>query len=259
MEEMMEGTSLQTVMDVLRPDLVVIGEATELHLARGGRGRAEIHIETLGKPAHSSSPHLGINAVHEMLPVLAAIEQLPLPNDLWVGPALLALTDIISDPYPAYSVIPTRCRVTYDRRLIPGETPESVLGELLDLPAGRAVSLRAIIADGQHSTYTGTVLRGPKFFPAWVLPEEHAFVQAALRGLRAAGLAPSMRAYQFCTNAAYSAGVAGVPTVGFGPGAEADAHIEDERLSLKALWQAAQGYFGIIQACLCDDRAVPGD
>lgn len=248
MEEVMEGASLQTVMERVKPDFVVIGESTGLNLNRGGRGRAEIQLETIGQPAHSSSPQLGRNAVLDMLPLVAAIEKLPLPSHPLMGPAILALTDIISDPYPGYSVIPSRCRVTYDRRLLPGETPEDVLGVITNLPEAAGITLHARIAQGEHQAYTGATLRGSKFFPAWLLPEDHSLVQTALQGLRSAGLNPSLGAYRFCTNAAYSAGVAAVPTVGFGPATEGDAHIVNEHLSLEALVAAAQGYRGIIKA-----------
>jgi len=250
MEEVMEGGSLKGIMDDLRPGFVVIGESTELNLNRGGRGRAELHLETIGRPAHSSSPHLGVNAVHAMLPIIEAVEDLPLGSDPLMGPALLALTDIISDPYPAYSVTPSRCRVTYDRRLLPGETAEGVLAAIRALRPVHGAEFHAELAQGEHSAYTGTVLRGLKFFPAWVFPEQHPFVQAALTGLRAAGLDPGLGAYRFCTNAAYSAGLAGVPTIGFGPAAEGDAHMVDERLELSALHKAAEGYLGIIEAVL---------
>ncbi len=250
MEEVLEGTSLKTVMEALHPDLVVIGEATELNLNRGGRGRAEIHLETIGKPAHSSSPQLGVNAVHGMLSIVQGMEQVPLGQDPLLGPALLVLTDIISDPYPGHSVIPSRCRVSYDRRLLPGETHAGVLGAIHALPAPAGIKFQAVIAQGEHTSYTGKVLRQQKFFPAWVFAEEHPFVQSALQGLRAAGLDPKIGAYRFCTNAAYSAGQAGVPTIGFGPAAEGDAHVVDERLELRALHKAAAGYLGIIEATL---------
>lgn len=241
LEEVMEGVSLRTVMDEVKPDFVVIGEATELNLNRGGRGRAEIHLETLGKPAHSSSPQLGVNAVLLMMQAINAIEQTPVARDELLGDALMVLTDIISDPYPGYSVIPSRCRVTYDRRLLPGETPESVLS---------ALPVAAKIAQGEHATYTGQTLRGAKFFPAWIFPEDHSLVQNALRGLRDAGLNPRIGAYRFCTNAAYSAGIARVPTIGFGPAREGDAHVVDERIGIDDLIAAARGYRGIIQATL---------
>jgi len=244
LEEVMEGVSLATVMETVSPEFVVIGEATELNLNRGGRGRAEIHLEAIGKPAHSSSPHLGVNAVHLMLKAVEAIERMPMANDALLGPALMALTDIISDPYPGYSVIPSRCRVTYDRRLLPNETAASVLSVL------HADQVSATIAEGEHATYTGGALRGAKFFPAWVFAEDHPFVESAMKGLHAAGLTPKISAYRFCTNAAYSAGVAGVPTVGFGPASEGEAHVVDERLAIKDLLTAARGYGGIIEATL---------
>ena len=196
----------------------MIGEATELRLVRGGRGRAEIHLET-DRPAGAlldAAPGPQRGARHAAGDPGDA--DLPLPSDPFLGPGVLALTDIISDPYPAYSVIPSRCRVTYDRRLLAGETAEAVLGDITGLPGLEGIELRAAIAQGEHETYTGALLRGPKFLPAWLLEETDPFVQTALQGLHAAGLDPQFGAYRFCTNAAYSAGTAGVPTVGFGPG-----------------------------------------
>jgi putative selenium metabolism hydrolase len=250
MEEVMEGFSLATVMEKVQPDFVIIGEASDFNLNRGGRGRAEIHIETLGKPSHSSSPELGLNAVHEMTKVIQAVEGIELPLHPLLGPAIMALTDIISDPYPGHSVIPSRCRVTYDRRLLPGETEEGVVHAITSLPGVGGVDFKALIAAGEYPTYKGNILRGPKFFPAWEFEEDHPFVQDALSGLRSAGLSPQLGAYRFCTNAAHSAGVAGVPTVGFGPATEGDAHVVDEQIAVEALETAVRGYQGIIMATL---------
>ena len=250
MEEVYEGGALQTVMAEVNPDLVVIGEASELNLVRGGRGRAEIHLETIGVPSHSSSPHLGVNAIHLMMKIIEAVDKIELGEHSLMGPAILALTDIISEPYPAYSVIPARCKATYDRRLLPSETVEDVLGVITSLPELKDINFNAKIAKGDHRAYTGKVLTCNKFFPAWELEENHPFVQKALHGLRTAGLDPNIRAYRFCTNAAYSIGVAGVPTIGFGPGAEDDAHVVNEKIKLSDLENAANGYKGIIEAVL---------
>jgi len=250
LEEVLEGVTLRTIMAHVQPDCVVIGEATNLNLNRGGRGRAEIHLKTIGRPAHSSSPHLGRNAVLDMMAVIAAIETLDLPVDPLMGPAMMALTDIISEPYPGYSVIPSLCRVTYDRRLLPGETAEAVLALITNHPALQHIPLAAKLAAGEHNAYTGPMLRAEKFFPAWVFPADHWFVERALAGLHHTGLQPAVSAYRFCTNGAYSAGIAGVPTIGFGPAKESDAHVVDERLLLADLFAAAQGYQAIIAATL---------
>ncbi len=248
MEEVMEGVALETVMAAVQPDFVVIGEATELNLNIGGRGRAEIQLQAIGKPAHSSSPHLGVNAVHRLIPAIHTIERLSFPADPLLGPALMALTDIISEPYPGHSVIPSRCRATYDRRLLPGETEDSILAGLRALPELAGIDVR--IAEGKHTTYTGATLIGPKFFPAWKLEPGHPLVQTSLAGLRASGLNPELSAYRFCTNAAYSAGRAGIPTIGFGPSSEAQAHVVDETIELDELEAAMEGYRGIIRSVL---------
>jgi putative selenium metabolism hydrolase len=250
MEEVYEGGALKTVMDEVKPDFVVIGEASQLNLVHGGRGRAEIHLETIGRPSHSSSPHLGLNAIHLMMKVIAAVDRIEMGEHPLLGPGILALTDIISEPYPAYSVIPAICKATYDRRLLPGESIEEVLGAVTSLPELKDINFKAKIATGVHKAYTGKVLSCHKFFPAWELDENHPFVQNALRGLRASGLDPNLTAYRFCTNAAYSIGEAGVPTIGFGPGGEGDAHVVDEKISLEDLEKAALGYRSIIEAVL---------
>lgn len=250
MEEIFEGGALKTVMDETKPDFVVIGEASSLNLVRGGRGRAEIHIETIGKPSHSSSPQLGVNAIHLMIKVITEIEKISLAQHDFLGAAILALTDIISEPYPAYSVIPPLCKTTYDRRLLPGETVESVLDPITNNPALKGINFTARIAQSDHTAYTGEILHADKFFPAWELDENNDFVQKALKGLRTSGLDPEFGAYRFCTNAAYSMGVANIPTIGFGPGGEGDAHVVDEKLSLDELEKTARGYKGIIESVL---------
>jgi putative selenium metabolism hydrolase len=250
MEEVLEGVALQAVMEAYPPDFVVIGEATNLNLVRGGRGRAELHLRTTGVPTHSSAPHLGRNAVLDMMKVVGALDSLDLGEHPLMGPGILALTEISSSPFPANSVIPSICRATYDRRLLPGETAEHVLGETREAAADLDVTLEADIGIGEYETFTGRVLRKEKFFPAWEIPEEHWLVAQGLRGLTAVGLKPTLDAYRFCTNAAYSAGKARVPTIGFGPATESDAHRVNECLRLGDLAASAIGYRGIIEAVL---------
>ena len=167
-----------------------------------------------------------------------------------MGPAIFALTDIISDPYPGHSVIPSICRATYDRRLLPGETAQEVLAAITAQPQLADIKLHAIIGEGAYQAYTGLEVSLTKFFPAWLRSEEDDYVRRALRGLATRGLAPKTRAYRFCTNAAYSAGIADVPTIGFGPADEHDAHIINEHLRLDDLIAAANGYQAICEAVL---------
>jgi putative selenium metabolism hydrolase len=247
MEEVLEGVALQIVMDEVHPDFVIIGEASELKIVHGGRGRTEIVLETTGMPAHSSSPQHGINAVEAILPALHKISNLDLPSHPLLDPAVMVLTEIISEPYPGQSMIPSRCRATFDRRLMPGETRESVLRSLADLPTIPRAIIEAKIAEGFYRSYTGWEFTKEKFFPAWLLDLSDPIVRGAAHGLSQMGMPVEYGVYHFCTNAAYSIGELGVPTIGFGPSNEAVAHTVDEFVEIDELIQAARGYKAIIR------------
>ncbi len=252
LEEHFEGVALKNVVDKLNPDYVIIGEATNFQLNRAGRGRAEIVIETLGKSAHSASPQIGRCAVHEMMKVIAAVDRIPQEESSFVGPTQLTLTDIISDPYPGFSVIPGRCRVTYDRRTVPGETMQSVLTPIETDEIIRSIPHKAYIFEGRDLCYTGKELSGLKFFPAWEFPLEHPLVAGAIAGLKKAGLEPKIGSYQFCTNGAYCAGWKGIPTIGFGPGDERLVHIADECLPVADLLKARDYFRAIVEEMLLE-------
>jgi acetylornithine deacetylase/succinyl-diaminopimelate desuccinylase-like protein len=181
-----------------------------------------------------------------MCRVIAEIEALQMSAHSFVGSGVMCLTDIISIPYPAHSVVPSGCQVTYERRLIPGETREA-LGDELHAACERANAGDTTIelASIHYKTYTGIEWREEKWYPPWELSEDSSFVQSAKAGLDAAGFSPSFASYQFCTNAAYSAGVANVPTIGFGPSSEHLAHIEVAQLT-----GACRGYMAISESVL---------
>ncbi|MDO9086133.1 MAG: YgeY family selenium metabolism-linked hydrolase [Anaerolineaceae bacterium] len=249
-EEVMEGGSLQLVIKENQPDYVVIGEATNLHLNRGGRGRAEVVVETIGKSAHSSSPEVGVCAVHIMMRLIEAIESLPSQQHPFLGSGSMVLTDIISDPYPGSSVLPNRCRVTFDRRLLLDETIDSVVSTVKQCAQSANIECVVTVLNGKETTYRGYQMQAPKFFPAWLLEEEHPLVQQAYQVLTELNPQTEIKAFRFCTNAASSAGLFGIPTIGFGLGKETDAHTVDESISIEELYQAARGYQAIIQAVL---------
>src|SRR5664280_623656 len=242
-EECFEGIAARQISERIHPDYVVIGESSELNLKRGQRGRAEIVVETFGKPAHSANPRAGINAVYKMAELIREINQLAAPIHPILGQGILELTDIKSSPYPGASVVPDYCRATYDRRLLVGETKESVLKPLLQLIAelkrkDPQFDAKVHFAAGVEQCYTGAEISGERFFPGWVFDEGDAFVKTALAGLRSAGLNPEITQYSFCTNGSHYAGEAGIPTIGFGPSREDLAHTIDEYIEVDQLIKA---------------------
>jgi len=145
-------------------------------------------------------------------------------------------------------MIPSVCRTTYDRRTLPGETSEQILGTFNGLAALERV--QAEIATGQYTTYTGREITVSKFFPAWYLEKDHELVRSAVKGLGACGVENRLGTWPFNTNATYTAGIKGIPTIGFGPSKEKRAHIVDEYIELKELHTAAQAYLSMINHVL---------
>ncbi len=254
-EECFEGVAAREVAKNVKPDIVVIGESSNLDLKIGQRGRAEIVVETRGVSCHSANPEKGLNAVYAMSKVIPAIRAIEPPCQEKLGQGILELTDIISSPYPGASVVPDRCRVTYDRRLLVGETPEGVLAPIQEAlraleAADPEVKAEVYYAHGQQMCYTGETIESDRFFPGWLYDEDESFVSATLEELRAMGYDPDVRVYNFCTNGSSYAGESHIKTFGLGPSKENLAHTVDEYVELDQLTGAAECYMGIMRA-LC--------
>ena len=72
-EECFEGVAAREISACVKPDYVIIGEASQLNIKIGQRGRGEIVVETFGVPAHSANPEKGVNAVYAMCRVVEAL------------------------------------------------------------------------------------------------------------------------------------------------------------------------------------------
>lgn len=254
-EECFEGVAARSISGRISPDYVVIGEASQLNLKIGQRGRAEIVVETFGKPAHSANPEKGINAVYKMSKVIDAIRGLEPTSHPVLGKGILELTDIKSSPYPGASVVPEYCRATYDRRLLVGETKESVLrpiNDLLDklMAEDSELKAKASYAVGTEQCYTGNTITGERFFPGWLYSKEDDFVQDTLAEMRAAGFDPEITQYNFCTNGSHYAGEAGIKTIGLGPSPENLAHTIDEYIEVEQLTKVTEAYYAVMKALL---------
>lgn len=258
-EELVEGPALRHVAEQVRPDYVIICEATSLRLARGQRGRAEVHIEVTGRPTHSSRPDLGVNAAEAMADIVVALRDLVPPRHPVLGAGILVLTDVKSEPYPGLSVVPDRCVATYDRRTLPGEGEGDALTPIrrtVDrVLAGSRATARVTIATDDFTTYTGRRVTAPNFAPAWFFDDDAEIVAAGAEGLVRAGLAPALGHYAFCTNGSATAGHLGIPTIGFGPGSEEAAHRVDEFVEVAELGAAARAYAEIVRRVLSTGTA----
>lgn len=249
-EEELEGQVLGALLAEHPAEMVVIGESTLLQVGIGQKGRAGIRITTHGRPAHSSVPHLGDNAAYRMVDATQRLRALPPPDDDVLGPGILELVEIISSPYPGTSIIPDRCSSKWDRRLVRGETRETVFARIRDALGGLDH-----VDVGYHEVaipcYTGATIRHDDFHPAWAAAEGSPLVRAALRSVEEAGVAPRTCAIPYCTNGSGSAGELGIPTIVLGPGDPDLFHVVDEYISVEQLELGVEVHMNLARRLVC--------
>jgi len=245
-EEDCDGLALEHILTNTIPsaEVVVLGEATNLQVYRGHRGRAEFAIHTRGRAAHASAPERGVNAIYRMAPIAAEIEELNerLAVDDFLGKGTVVLSKVECQT-PSLNAVPDGCTIYLDRRLTIGESVESAREELVALPAVQDgdASVELLRYDGK--AYTGLTLSTDKYFPTWVTPADHPSVAAGVEaGERAMGRTPDVGRWVFSTNGVSSAGKLGIPTIGFGPANEIHAHSVDDQCPIDDLWIASAWY-----------------
>ena len=245
-EEPCEGLSLGVLIEEegIRPDFVVLGEATDLQVSRGQRGRMEIKITTRGKASHGSAPHRGDNAIYKAARLIQQIENMAkdLPSHEVMGQATLAVT-YIENTGGSRNVIPDSCSFYIDRRLVLGETEESVLAPIRALVEQSGIDADVVLTEHRSTSWTGYDCRMPEYYPAWLIDEDSPLVQAMVGAIRKSlDFTPVLRQWDFSTDGVYSQGTAHIPTLGFGPGDEQYAHTINDQIRLEDVFKAAAVY-----------------
>lgn len=248
LEEDCDGLCWQYILKegVLKPDVVVITEPTNLGVYRGHRGRMEIEVRTQGRSCHGSAPERGVNAVYKMGPIIADIEKLnqdlAATADPFLGKGSVTISDIRATS-PSLCAVADSCTIHLDRRLTKGETLESAVAEIEALPGVRNAEAKVTVLDYAREAYTGLTYGTKKYYPTWVLEADHPAVAAATQSAREAlRKEPVVDKWVFSTNGVATAGMFGVPTVGFGPANEIYAHTPDDQCPIDHLTKCAAFY-----------------
>jgi putative selenium metabolism hydrolase len=244
MEEDCDGYCMLHLIEEegIRPDVVVLGEPTDLDVYRGHRGRLEATITTRGRSAHGAHAARGVNALYAMAPIITDIADLDgrLADDDFLGPGSVIVSHI-DCATPSLNAVPDRATITLDRRMTVGETVDTVLAELGALP--HLGDAEVAILDYDATSWTGLRARQRKVFPTWVLAEDHPLVRGvAHAAAEVRGAPPAISRWHFSTNGVATMGRLGIPTVGFAPGREELAHTTEERVAITDLVTAAATY-----------------
>ena len=279
-----------------RIEFVVSTEPTDGGIYRGHRGRMEIRVDVKGISCHGSAPHRGDNAIYKMADILQDVRAL---NENGDGPSneVKGLVKMLNPEFnpehyedaqflsrgtctvsqifytsPSRCAVADGCSISIDRRMTAGETWDSCLDEIRNLPSvkkyGDDVKVSMYMYD--RPSWTGEVYETECFFPTWINKETAAHVQAlvdahhALWGDKRIGHAdadpkldamhlrdgrPLTDKWTFSTNCVSIQGRYGIPCVGFGPGAESQAHAPNEitwkqdLVTCAALYAAVPGLY----------------
>ncbi len=219
-EESAQAGSRALAASGFQADLAIVGEPTRQQIVTAHKGSLWIRLETHGKAAHGSCPHLGKNAVHEMARIVDLFEtgyakQLQRRRHPLLGPPTINIGFIRGGSQP--NIVPASCVAGADRRTLPGETELSVRAEMNAWL--RRHGLSATLTS-EKSSYCLPLETDPR------LPLVQKFLQTA-RQKRPAGV-------NFFCDASILA-QSGIPSIVFGPGDIAQAHTADEWVAQKSL------------------------
>ncbi len=245
-EEDCDGLCWQYIVqeDGLRPDCVVISEPTNLDLYRGHRGRMEIEVRTKGVSAHGAMPERGVNAIYKMAPIISEIEELNrrLKDDPFLGKGTVTISEIRSTS-PSLCAVADSATIHLDRRLTRGETLESAIAEVEALESVRRAEAEVVVLEYNTPSYTGLTYPTQKYYPTWVIDEDHVAVRAGAEAYEALfGRKPRIGKWNFSTNGVSTMGRFGIPTIGLGPGNEIYAHSPEDQCPVDHLSKAMAFY-----------------
>jgi acetylornithine deacetylase len=236
-DEEFASVGTEAVAASIQADAAIVTEPTEMQLAVAHRGFVCFEIETIGRAAHGSRPHLGIDAIAKMGRVLVGIEELD--RELRVQPTHSRLGSgsvhaSLIEGGQEYSSYPARCLLQAERRTIPGETVELAEGEIRDI----------LSASGRDDPeFTGEVRVVASREP-FEVAEDDELVEVVRRSAKAAtGLEPEIVGVSFWADSALLA-ASGIPTVLFGPRGEG-AHAEVEWVDVGDLERCVEVYAGV--------------
>ncbi len=185
-------------------EFVISTEPTDGGIYRGHRGRMEIRVDVKGVSCHGSAPERGDNAIYKMADILQDVRALN-ENDDADSTEIKGLVKMLNPKYnpehyedarflgrgtcttsqifytsPSRCAVADSCSISIDRRMTAGETWDSCLEEIRNLPNVKkyGVDVKVSMYMYDRPSWTGEVYETEAYFPTWINKENAAHVQA---------------------------------------------------------------------------------
>lgn len=212
----------QAVAAGLHADACVVLEPTDLQIVHAHKGVIWFTVTTQGRAGHASAPERADNAIYKMPAVWRFLaEATTAAAEKWNNASLGGPTFSVGTIQGGIgaNVIPDRCTIQVDRRLMPGETVASIMADLRtrfqSIPGGVEIEVKK---------------EGLPFYT----PPTATLVQQFAAALQNEEVPPRIVGAPWCSDAGPLAEVC-AETIVWGPGAIAQAHTTDEYVRLSSL------------------------
>lgn len=237
------GADFVTRERFFNPDYAIIGEQTFNTAALGEKGSSPTRIQVFGRTAHGALPWEGANAVEGLAEVIVALRRRYWPELAQRRhPLFLPSSGSVNtiEGGVKTNVVPDYATAYLDRRLVPGESPSTVIAEVRRI-AEAAVADMPGVSVVVEEQWPGS--------PAVLTEQESPLAEAMIGANRRLGLPETVRGFSMATDGRYFSRL-GVPTIIYGPGDPGVAHIPDEWVGIDELLQGARAYVAAILALL---------
>lgn len=235
----------------IKGDFAINAEPTDMQFCLGNRGLLMVDLEIHGRASHGGRPHLGDNAVSKAAAIIRGLEALdfsePVNNAFEVPRGSLSVVGI--DGGSRENVIPDKCTVYIDRRLMPGESGAEAVMDIVSV----ITEITGIVPDLDQLEQSSILVRPEYWHEACWTPEEHPFIRTCSGVFEDRfGKPPVCTGKAAGTDASHLVNQGGMPTLIFGPGDFHLSHTNKERIVFSQVIEAVDFYKETIKRVLHD-------
>lgn len=225
---------------LVKPDMLCLGAPTSNALITAERGVMWAAVETVGKAAHAGAPETGDNAIERMLRLIARLQGDLFPRIAARRDGDMRSTVNIGQLHGGTNtnVVPSRCRLEIDRRLLPTETVDQAYAEIVE-------TLKA--CNEPDGTWFAELMRGTNGFSS---ARDGALVGALSAAVEEISGQPAQFAAAIGASDGRYFADDGTEIVNFGPGGGSEGHAANEFVSASEMETSAAIHLLLVERLL---------